>query len=156
MLKITLLAVGDRMPTWIDQGFVEYQKRIGGRLRLDLIEIPALRRGKNADIPRIQQQEESRLLDLAPKPACLIALDRRGIHWKTEEVACNMKNWLDQRDPVSLAIGGPEGFSEPFLGMCRGVWSLSELTFPHGLARVVVAEQLYRGYSILEGLPYHR
>ena len=156
VLKITLLAVGDRMPAWIDQGFVEYQKRIGRPFRLGLVQIPALRRPRGADMARIQQQEESRILASVPNSACLIALDKRGLHRTTEQVAENMKNWLGQREPVALAIGGPEGFSEEFIGKCNEVWSLSDLTFPHGLARVIVAEQLYRGYSILQGLPYHR
>ncbi|MYB34789.1 MAG: 23S rRNA (pseudouridine(1915)-N(3))-methyltransferase RlmH [Gammaproteobacteria bacterium] len=156
VLKITLLAVGDRMPTWIDQGFFEYQKRIVRPFRLSLVQIPALRRPKGADMARIRQQEESRILNSVPDSACLIALDKRGLNRTTKQVAQNMKNWLDQREPVALAIGGPEGFSEEFIGMCSEVWSLSNLTFPHGLARVIVAEQLYRGYSILQGLPYHR
>ncbi len=144
------------MPAWVEQGFIEYQKRIDGRFRLDLVEIPALRRAKRADMARIQHQEEARLLGSAPSPSHLIALDRRGVHWTTQQVALNMQNWLDQGDPVVLAIGGPEGFSEQFLGKSREIWSLSDLTFPHGLARVVVAEQLYRGFSILQRLPYHR
>lgn len=156
MLKITLLAVGNRMPAWVEQGFKEYQKRIGGHFRLDLVEVPALRRQKNSDLSRIQKQEEAKLLESMPKSAFLIALDKRGLTWTTEQVACNMQKWLDQRQPIALAIGGPEGFTNQFLGVCREVWSLSELTFPHALVRVLVAEQLYRGCSILQGLPYHR
>ncbi len=156
MLNITVLAVGNRMPAWIDEGFFEYQKRISRQFRLRLIEIPALRRGKNPDIEKIKHLEESRLLDSAPNSSYLIALDKHGRHWTTRQVARKMQNWLDQGDSVTLAIGGPEGFSEEFLGKCTEVWSLSELTFPHGLARIIVAEQLYRGYSILNKLPYHR
>ena len=156
MLKITLLAVGNRMPAWVQQGFAEYQKRIGGRFRLDLVEIPALRRGKNADIPRIRQQEEARVLESVPSPGYLIALDRNGAAWSTRCLAQNMGRWLDQGEPVALAVGGPEGFSDQFLGVCRETWSLSALTFAHPLVRVILAEQLYRGFSIVEGLPYHR
>lgn len=151
-----MLAVGSRMPTWVDQAFNEYQKRITGRVRLNLLEIPALPRGKNPDIFRIRQQEERKLLNSMPARGYLVALDKRGPIWTTEQVSANLQAWLDKHQPVAMAIGGPEGFSEHFLGMCDEVWSLSNLTFPHTLARVVVAEQIYRGYSILQGLPYHR
>ncbi|MCY4217671.1 MAG: 23S rRNA (pseudouridine(1915)-N(3))-methyltransferase RlmH [Gammaproteobacteria bacterium] len=156
MLNITILAVGDRMPTWIDQGFLEYQKRISRPFRLRLIEIPAFRRGKNADVEKIKQLEESKLLDSAPTSSYLIALDKRGIQWTTKQVARKMQNWLNEGDSVTLVIGGPDGFSGEFIRKCHVSWSLSDLTFPHGLARVIVAEQLYRGYSILQKFPYHR
>ena len=156
MLKISLIVVGEKMPQWVVQGYQEYAKRIRGRAQLNLIEVPAIRRDKNADINRIVQREERKILDALQKKTRIIALDRGGKSYSTEALSEKMKCWLDQGEQVALVVGGPEGLSDEFINNADESWSLSALTLAHPLVRVVLAEQLYRCFSILEGTPYHR
>jgi 23S rRNA (pseudouridine1915-N3)-methyltransferase len=144
------------MPLWVEAGYHEYAKRIRGRARLDLIEIPAIKRGKNADIKRIIQAEEMKIVNAIPDDARTIALDRRGKSWSSRGLSSKLQEWMDCGDSIALVIGGPEGLSDNFIKNADEIWSLSALTFAHPLVRVVLAEQLYRCLSILEGSPYHR
>jgi 23S rRNA (pseudouridine1915-N3)-methyltransferase len=156
MLQISLVVVGEKMPDWVTRGYLEYEKRIRGRTRLQLVEIPAGKRGKNADIPRIIQTEEQKIRGAIPQQAHIIALDRIGKSWSTIELSQRMQNWIDSGDQIALVVGGPEGLSDQFIQSANETWSLSSLTFAHPLVRVLLAEQLYRCHSILEGSPYHR
>ncbi len=159
MLKISLIVVGEKMPQWVVQGYQEYVKRIQrirGRAQLNLIEVPAIRRGKNVDINRIVQLEERKILNALPKKARIIALDRGGKSYSTEAFSEKIKCWLDQVEAVAMVVGGPEGLSDEFINNADESWSLSTLTLAHPLVRVVLAEQLYRCLSILDGTPYHR
>lgn len=156
MLNITLIAAGARPPGWVVQGYSEYAKRIRGRMKLTLIEIAVVRRGRNADIPRIMANEEARILDAVPDGARLVALERRGKPCDTSELVELLREYMDNGEQLALVIGGPEGLGESFLNNAHCCWSLSALTFPHHLVRVMVAEQLYRCHSLLEGRPYHR
>ncbi|WP_424948030.1 23S rRNA (pseudouridine(1915)-N(3))-methyltransferase RlmH [Candidatus Spongiihabitans sp.] len=156
MLKISLIVVGEKMPQWVVQGYRAYAKRIRGRVQLNLIEVPAIRRGKNADLGSIVRLEERKILDRLPKKARVIALDRGGKSYSTMAFSEKMKRWLERGEPVALVVGGPEGLSAGFINNADESWSLSALTLAHPLVRVVVAEQLYRCFSILEGIPYHR
>ena len=156
MLRISLIVVGEKMPDWVTRGYQEYEKRIRGRTRLQLVEIPAGKRGKNADIPRIIQVEEQKIRDAIPDRAHVIALDRIGKSWSTVELSQRMQIWIDSGDQVALVVGGPEGLTDEFVRSANETWSLSSLTFAHPLVRVLLAEQLYRCHSILEGAPYHR
>ncbi|NKB62647.1 MAG: 23S rRNA (pseudouridine(1915)-N(3))-methyltransferase RlmH [Gammaproteobacteria bacterium] len=155
-MNIHLLVVGEKMPQWVEQGYKEYEKRIRGRVKLQLLEIPTLKRGKNADIKRIIQQEEQKVISAIPSGAHMIALDRMGKTLSTLDISSRMDQWLGEGRPIVLLVGGPEGFSRALLNQADEVWSLSALTFAHPLVRVMLAEQIYRCYSILEGLPYHR
>ena len=156
MLNVHLLAVGEKMPGWVAAGFQEYQKRIRGRFKLHLVEVSAIRRGKHADTERIALEEEKKIMGSIPKGAYVIALDRKGNHLSTLQLSSKMESWLELGRSVVVVIGGPEGLTERFLHKADETWSLSEMTFAHPVVRVMLAEQLYRGYSILEGLPYHR
>lgn len=144
------------MPTWVEAGFQEYQKRIRGRFKLHLLEVSALKRGKHADTARIAEEEEKKLSAGIPKGAYVIALDRKGKQLSTLKLSAKMEDWLQLGRPIVIIIGGPEGLTTNFLNSADEAWSLSDMTFAHPVVRVMVAEQLYRGYSILEGLPYHR
>ena len=144
------------MPQWVEQGYAEYEKRIRGQAQLKLVEIPAAKRGKNADIPRIIAGEELKIQNAIPDQAHIIALDRQGKSWSTLRVTEKIRNWLPVGKPVALVVGGPEGLSQGFIDQCHETWSLSELTFAHPLVRVILAEQLYRCFAILQGAPYHR
>lgn len=144
------------MPGWVDQGYAEYAKRLAGECRIRLIEIPAGRRGKNADVARLQRGETARMLAAVPKGALVVALDVQGRSWSTEQLSGELERWLADGRDVALLVGGPEGLAEPARRAAALQWSLSPLTLPHPLVRVVVAEQLYRAWSLLRNHPYHR
>ena len=144
------------MPDWVETGFKEYQRRFPRDMALELIEIPAGKRGKNADIARILQKEGELMLAAIPKGNHIVSLDLPGKNLTTPQLAEQMNKWLlDGRD-VSLLIGGPEGLSPECKKAAAQSWCLSALTLPHPLVRVIVAESLYRGWSINNNHPYHR
>lgn len=155
-MLIRLLAAGTRLPGWVGEGYAEYAARMGPELRLELVEIPVTPRGRNADIPRARAEEGRRMLAAMDPRMHVTALDVKGRAMTTEQLA----RWLaarmgDGRD-AALLIGGPDGIDPACMERADATWSLSPLTFPHGLVRVMVAEQLYRAQSILKGHPYHR
>ena len=155
-MKIHLLAVGARMPEWVGKGYAEYAGRLPRECALNLLEIPAGRRGSHADVARIVRAEGERLLAAVPTGSRLIALDERGQQWSTVELAERLSGWLREGRDVSLLIGGPDGLDAACRARADMLWSLSRLTLPHPLVRVVVAEQLYRARSLLHHHPYHR
>ncbi|MBK6436604.1 MAG: 23S rRNA (pseudouridine(1915)-N(3))-methyltransferase RlmH [Rhodanobacteraceae bacterium] len=155
-MRIRLLTISERQPAWVNDGFVEYAKRLPKHLAPELVELPLAKRGKGGDSAKHKVEESERLLNAMGRDVQLIALDERGIAWTSVQLAEQMRRWtLDGRD-VALAIGGPDGHAPFLLERASARWSLSPLTLPHGLVRVVIAEQLYRAHSILEGHPYHR
>lgn len=153
---IRILAIGTKMPSWVESGFNEYAKRFTTPTSLELCEIPAEKRTKNSDTARIIERESEKLL-LATKPGNhVIALDVKGQSWSTEQLAGNMKTWQSDGRHIDFLIGGPDGLSETCLQAAHVKWSLSALTLPHPLVRIILAEQLYRAFSILQNHPYHR
>jgi len=155
-MRIKLLAVGTRMPQWVDQGFREYAQRMPKLCELELVEIAAKKRGKNADTSRILRDEAQALQAAIPKGTLVIALDRKGKHIDTPELAGTLQRWIDDSQDVAILIGGPEGIEPNYLNSIARKWSLSALTFAHPVVRVMLAEQLYRAWSINANLPYHR
>ena len=155
-MRIHLLAVGTRVPGWVREGFGQYAERLPRECELILREIPPARRTRSADIKRVLAEEERRLLGAVPAGACIVALDARGSLWTTEELSLQLKRWLQTGSDVSLLVGGPDGLSSQCLRHAQRRWSLSPLTFPHALVRVMIAEQLYRAWSIIQKHPYHR
>lgn len=155
-MQIHLIAVGQKMPGWISQGYHEFARRLPADCRLNLIEVPALRRGKNADLQRIAEQEAASLLAAVPKGALIIALDERGRQWTTKQLADQFQSWRNEASDVALLVGGAEGLAESCRQRARLLWSLSPLTLPHALVRVLVAEQLYRAWTMGVNHPYHR
>lgn len=144
------------MPAWVDQAYREYAGRLQGACRIALKEIAAGKRSKSADLRQITGDEGARLLTAVPEDCRLIALDREGRAPSSTEIADALRDWLASGRDTAMLIGGPEGLSPECLARADAVWSLSRLTLPHGLVRVVLAEQLYRAWSILNHLPYHR
>jgi 23S rRNA (pseudouridine1915-N3)-methyltransferase len=155
-MKIHLLAVGTRMDAWVTEGFQEYAKRLPPHCCLKLIEIPAGKRTKSTDLVRLMEQEGEQLLNAIPEGVLCIALDRTGKQWTTEQLSGEMDKWLQGGRDVALLVGGPEGLSPACVTRAEQRWSLSTLTLPHPLVRIVVAEQLFRAWSILANHPYHR
>jgi 23S rRNA (pseudouridine1915-N3)-methyltransferase len=156
MMKIQLICVGQKMPQWISQGFQEYNKRLSSHLKLELVEIALPHRGKNADIQRLKEEEGEKMLTIISPQTHIVALDERGQLWNTQQLASQLQHWLNESSNVALLVGGPDGLSQNCLNKARQKWSLSPLTLPHPLVRVVIAEQLYRAWSLLNNHPYHR
>jgi 23S rRNA (pseudouridine1915-N3)-methyltransferase len=155
-VRIHLIAVGQRMPEWVESGYREFAKRLAGECSLELVELAPGKRGKGMDLARAMRDEAKRMLEAIPKGALVIALDQRGREWDTPELAQQLEDWLQQGRDVALLVGGPEGLGEECLAQAERKWSLSRLTLPHPMVRVVVAEQIYRAWSILKHHPYHR
>jgi 23S rRNA (pseudouridine1915-N3)-methyltransferase len=152
---INLIAIGKGMPSWINEGFLEYTKRMPDDFKVQLIEIPMSKRSRS-DVSRARQQEADSMLAAIPKKSVTIALEVGGEQWSTPQLAQYLQRWHDQGQVINLLIGGPEGLASSCLAVAQQRWSLSQLTFPHPLVRIIVAEQLYRAWSILSHHPYHR
>lgn len=155
-MRIHLVAVGTRMPAWVKAGFAEYASRLPRECALELIEIPAAKRGRRMVVERMLREEGERMLAAVPRGARIVALDTAGRQWDTKELARALGTWLHAGRDVALLVGGPEGLDAACRARAEQTWSLSRLTFPHPLVRVVVAEQLYRAWSMLHNHPYHR
>jgi 23S rRNA (pseudouridine1915-N3)-methyltransferase len=155
-MRITLIAVGTKMPAWVAQGYAEYARRLPVDCGLNLVEIGAGKRGKSADIGRITQREGEKMLAAVPKGARIVTLEVTGRAWTTEALSGELDGWLHDGRDVALLVGGPEGLASACVARSEQRWSLSSLTLPHPLVRIVVAEQLYRAWSILQSHPYHR
>jgi 23S rRNA (pseudouridine1915-N3)-methyltransferase len=155
-MKCRLLAAGTRLPEWIDTGFREYQKRLTGALTLEITEIPvAVRRAGDNPGPAVAREGKAMLAALSPKDF-VVALDIAGSSMSTAQLSAWLAERLRDGRPLALLIGGPDGLAPECLARADRRWSLSPLTLPHALVRVVVAEQIYRAMSLLGGHPYHR
>lgn len=155
-MKIDLIYVGKKSPVWVSSGFNEYVKRLPSNCTLNLIEIALCKRTKNADLKRLQQQEGEQMLAAIPPNAHIIALDERGDNWNTMQLANHLTRWMQEYSRVVLLVGGPEGLAPACLQRAHQHWSLSALTLPHPLVRIIIAEQIYRAWTILNNHPYHR
>jgi 23S rRNA (pseudouridine1915-N3)-methyltransferase len=155
-MRIHLLAAGTRMPAWVEAGFQDYAGRMPTECKLFLKEIPLGAARSGGDAKKAMQEEGEKMLAAVPAGANLMALEVRGKVLSTEELAKQLNQWLQDGRDQALMIGGPDGLAPECLAKASFKWSLSPLTLPHGLVRVVVAEQLYRAWSILKNHPYHR
>lgn len=155
-MRLHLLCVGSRQPDWVKQGVETFTRRMPRECALIVTEIPALRRGKSDPPQRAISAECERLQRAVPEGALVVALDEKGEAWTTQRLAKELGRWREEHRDVALLIGGPDGLAPQCLQSARYRWSLSAHTLPHGLARIIVAEQLYRAYTILTGHPYHR
>jgi 23S rRNA (pseudouridine1915-N3)-methyltransferase len=155
-MKIELLAIGDKMPKWIQTGYEEYAHRLPADSTLQLKQLRAVSRGKNPSIAKIIAEEEKRIISALPNSAHIVVLDVLGKQWSTSELANQMRYWRELGKPIALIVGGADGLSDNLMNQSAQQWSLSKLTLPHYLVRIVIAEQIYRAWSILSGHPYHR
>lgn len=154
-MKIYMVAVGTSMPDWVKEGFKEYQRRFPRDMPLELIEIPNLKRTKNSDIERITIEEGKAMLKVCGN-GYIVTLDIPGKQHDTHQLAKHLNRWQNDGRDVYLLIGGPEGLSQEVKQAAHESWSVSNLTMPHPLVRVVVAEALYRAWSLNNNHPYHR
>jgi 23S rRNA (pseudouridine1915-N3)-methyltransferase len=155
-LKLLIVAVGQRMPAWVDAGFSEYARRMPREMRLELIAIRPEPREVSSTVERLTEAEARRIRAAIPAGAWKVVLDESGRACTTKGLAEKLQGWQMQGRDVAFAIGGPDGLADGVRAEADWLWSLSPLTLPHGLVRVVVAEQLYRASSILKNHPYHR
>jgi 23S rRNA (pseudouridine1915-N3)-methyltransferase len=155
-LIIRLIAVGNKMPDWIQQGYQEYAKRLPPGYTLQLVEIPPEKRTKQADIKRLTEKEGEKILAALKPGHLVIALEVKGQPWTTPQLATALQTWHNDNRNVDLLVGGPDGLAASCLEKAELQWSLSPLTLPHPLVRVMIAEQLYRAWSIIQKHPYHR
>lgn len=155
-MRIRLIAVGTRTPDWVQTAYADYAARLPHECRLELLEIPPGPRGKNADLARARQQEGEKILKALPREALAIALDEHGRELTSVEWSQELKSWMQSGRDTALLVGGPDGHAPEVLARAERRWSLSKLTLPHALVRVVVAEQLFRAWSLLANHPYHR
>jgi 23S rRNA (pseudouridine1915-N3)-methyltransferase len=155
-MRARLIAVGERMPGWVAEGFAEYRKRLSHELPLELVELKPGLRGKGRDDARAIQDEGAAILAALPPDLHAIALDGRGKAWTSEELAGQLAAWRMGGRDIAFLIGGPDGHAPEVLARADQRWSLGPLTLPHMLVRLVLAEQLYRACKIAAGHPYHR
>lgn len=156
LVKMNLIAIGTHMPTWVATSFIEYQKRLPKECKLNLIEITQSQRTKNSNTAQLIAAEGKKILATIPKKSRVIALDEKGELWNTKQLAEKLQRWQLEAQDISFLIGGPDGLSISCLKHAAHTWSLSPLTLPHMLVRIIVAEQLYRAWSLLKKHPYHR
>ena len=158
-MKIRILTIGQKMPAWVLTGFEDYFKRIQPFVQTQVIELPMAKRGKTdseADILKYCQIEGESILNALKSNETLIALEVGGRELSTEKLADTMKQWMLEGNDIALAIGGPDGHSDAVRKAAAWHWSLSKLTMPHPMVRILLIEQLYRAMSINHNHPYHR
>lgn len=155
-MHIRLIAVGDRQPSWVDEAFDAYAQRLPRewKFRLDTIATP--RRSKNADACAVVEAEGQKVLDRVKAAEQVIVLDERGTELSSLVLSEKLSSWQSAGMDLSFVIGGPDGVSTDLKSRANFCWSLSRLTLPHGLARVLFVEQLYRAWTVSTAHPYHR
>ncbi len=155
-MRLIVVAVGQRMPVWVRAGFEEYARRLPREVRFDLIELKPERRPSGVRAERAMVLEEARIEAAIPAGCYRVVLDERGQELTSAELAQRLECWLGGGRDVAMIIGGADGLTERFRQSADLLLALSRMTLPHGLARVLLAEQLYRAISIMHNHPYHR
>lgn len=155
-MRISIIAVGTKMPAWVTQGVEEYCRRLPRELNLQWREIPLARRTRDARAEQLMEREGEQILKAVPAGDKVIALDVQGRRLSTSDLAAELSTWQMSGDNFSLLVGGPDGLSPQCLQRASSRWSLSDLTLPHPLVRILLAEQLYRAWTITVNHPYHR
>ena len=155
-MRITILAIGHRAPGWIQEGFDEYTRRMPPEARVELVELKPEERGAGRSTDKAKAIEGERILAALPSGGTLVALDERGKAVSTQGLSVMLSEWMRDGSHPVFAIGGADGHSDEVKARAAKLVSLSALTLPHMLVRVVLAEQLYRAWSIIARHPYHR
>lgn len=155
-MRISIVTIGTRMPAWVEQGVEEYSRRMPRELGLQWKELPLAQRGKGTSPEQLREREGEQILKAVTPGDRVVALDVRGKSLSTPQLAKQLADWQMSGDNFSLLIGGPDGLSDPCLQRAERRWSLSDLTLPHPLVRILLAEQLYRAWTITVNHPYHR
>jgi 23S rRNA (pseudouridine1915-N3)-methyltransferase len=155
-MQLVVVAVGVRMPTWVDTAFDDYAQRMPPELRMVLREVRPEARTSGKTVEALMRSEAERIREALPKRGTRIALDERAQPWSSTELAARLERWRADGDDIAFVIGGPDGLDASIKVDAHERVSLSRMTLPHGLVRVMLAEQLYRAWSITQNHPYHR
>jgi 23S rRNA (pseudouridine1915-N3)-methyltransferase len=155
-MRLHIIAVGNKMPKWVSEAVGDYAKRFNGRYPLSITEILPEKRTKTSNISSIKEKEGIKILQAIPNKTHSIILDERGKLWSTENLVAELKIFQTKTAVLNFVIGGPDGLSTACLQHTHVHWSLSPLTLPHPMVRIILTEQLYRAVSILNNHPYHR
>ncbi|MEJ2114557.1 MAG: 23S rRNA (pseudouridine(1915)-N(3))-methyltransferase RlmH, partial [Gammaproteobacteria bacterium] len=150
-MQINILAVGEKSPSWVMEGVSEYTSRMPHECKVKLVTVSTTKRAKNISILQAQEREQALLLKHTPRNSYRVALDEHGKSLSTSDLASKLESWIQNTPVLALYIGGPDGFTSDFLEQVDIVLSLSSLTMPHMLARLVVVEQLYRAWTVIQG-----
>ena len=155
-MRLNLIAVGKRMPIWVDTAFIEYSKRLPKNINFNLTEITTANRNKNRNSDESKKIEEKKINAVISSDDLVIALDVKGKLISSLSLSKKLNTWIDNQQQISILIGGADGLSSSIKKTADEIWSLSEMTLPHGLVRIIIIEQLYRAWSIISNHPYHR
>ncbi len=155
-MKLHLVSVAQKVPAWVASGYADYAKRLPAQLKPTLHELAPAKKAGSADIEAMRLDEATRIQKKLPNGAVCVAMHERGKDWRTEDLAQHLAQWMQAGPDVALIIGGADGLDREFLARCDYQWSLGRITLPHALVRVIVIEQLYRAWSIINNHPYHR
>ena len=155
-MKIKLIAVGTKMPSWVETAFNTYAQRLPRDCSLELIEIPAAKRTRNQLANKWMEKEGELILKVIDSSDWVVALDVKGKSWTTNQLAGEIVKWQSMGNNIALLVGGPDGLSQECLARANQRWSLSDLTLPHPMVRVVLSEAIYRAWSVTVNHPYHR
>jgi 23S rRNA (pseudouridine1915-N3)-methyltransferase len=155
-MRIHLLTVSKKPPEWVRTGFEEYAQRLPGQLSLNAIAVAPVARGHGQSPESAKRKEAGRIAAVIPRGSRVVALDEKGTQFSSAELAAQLGRWLGNSRDVVMVVGGADGLDAAFVQSADEVWSLSKLTLPHALVPIVVAEQLYRAWSLLCKHPYHR
>jgi len=155
-MVIHFITVGQKMPKWVQEGYAEYAKRLPKACSLKLVELPMAQRGKTNSVDKMKAEEAKRIVDAIPKGARMIVLDEHGKQVTTKGLAEKLEEWLGGGQDVALIVGGPDGLEKELIDQAQWKWGLSNLTLPHPMVRILVAEQIYRAWSVINNHPYHR
>lgn len=155
-MKIRIIAVGSKMPAWVEAGWDDYAKRLGADMPVELVEVPVAKRGNNSNTASLMEKEAQSIVAAIKPGDRIVALDVLGKALATEQMAAQLAHWQQDGRNLALIIGGPDGIAPELLKRAEHKWSLSALTYPHPLVRLVLIEQLYRCWSIHHNHPYHR
>ena len=155
-MKVQIIAVGQKMPEWVNVACTDYLKRIPRELNIQLTTIPLTQRKSRASVEQLRRQEAELILKKIPRSSFSIALDEQGKQWSSLEWSLQLERWMPEYTQVNFIIGGPDGLAEQCRQACAQTISLGRMTMPHALVRVVLIEQLYRAWTLRSGHPYHR
>lgn len=155
-MKFLIFAVGNKMPEWVDAGFKEYARRMPREAAIELLELRPEKRGRGKKVEQLLAAEGARILAALPFGCRTVAMDERGRQWTTAKLADSITGWMRSGGDTAFIVGGADGLDASIKNSADEVLALSALTLPHGLARILLAEQLYRAVSLINGHPYHR
>jgi len=155
-MKIRVLAVGPKMPSWVSEGASDYLKRMPREVPIEFVPLALGGRGKSQSTAKAIEQEGNTMLAAIRNDDHVVALDLGGKSWSTPQLSVQLQNWRESAKDVAILIGGPDGLDPRALARADQKWCLSNLTLPHPLVRVLLAEQLYRAWSITQNHPYHK